>query len=362
MDITKASLALPIVWGTLLFLLLSTRRKSARLLGGELVPDRDFSNSFKGIATFLVLYHHSYLYHPESYWYLFGGGEFFTGVSLFFFISGVGLSLSQGARPSTFSRFIGRRFWVLAPLVFLCMEARAILGPLMGRELALETSVVTLLGMREWYLVAIWCWYLLFIVVHSTIASRTIRNILFLCIGGALWGGLQWAAQDNYMAAMWLRFPLSFMLGVMLADRMTFITSWLQKGKGLAALTVMLLCGAGYLAFAGVGHWQTPWGYAILELLIIPTVWSMCVLFLLYVGVSRFLLVLGIYSLPIYLLQVPLIRYGVWFSPQSGPLTLLGTWGGIILGSILLQEMAGTLKKVVSSIFPAHVPVVGRLR
>ncbi|UZP67552.1 acyltransferase [Desulfovibrio mangrovi] len=362
MDITKASLALPVFWGGVLFLLLSTRSRGRLLPARGIELDKDFTNTLKGVATFLVLYHHTYLYHPDAYWYLFAGGEFFSGVSLFFFISGVGLALSQEARPRGVAAFLAHRFRVLAPVVFLSLQARALLGPLMGRDMALELSPLTLLGMREWFLVAIWAWYLIFIL-SACIASKPLRHAAIALTGGALWAVLQWNADQYFMAAMWLRFPLSFMLGVLLADRMKTVTRWLQAaGNGFVAPAVMLLCGAGYFLIADGVYLQTPLGYAAMEVLIIPASWALCVLLLKYVGVSRFLTLLGIYSLPIYLLQVPLLRYGVWFSSGSGALSLLATWAGIIALAVALQEAVDFLRKAASSLSPFRATATGRLK
>jgi len=335
----SASMSLLLFWGSVILAVLLTRRTLS-----SFTPDRDFTDTYKGLAMFLVLYHHSRIYHSE-FWFLFGGGEAYTGVSMFFFISGFGLFRSQEKKELGTMRFLATRFLALVPGVILCMLLRGAIGPLEGQQFWLEKDPLTLLGLREWFLVAIWACYLAFILSWKTGRTRLERGLclgaISLLIAAGLAQARSWSSTElTTMAIMWLRFPFSFALGVLLAGQMEAVLDFCRR----QALFVLIVTGL-TLRLAWYSYTDpsisTIW---LADAAIIPFSLAFCSLLYRFGFTSRFWIFLGRNSLYLYLLQVMLLKYG-WFTHvwRKDMIGLLACWAFIMALSFFAARVRGLL-------------------
>ena len=331
----SAAASLMVFWGSLFLAVFFTRRKAS-----PMSPDRDFSETFKGLAMFLVLYHHSRIYQGSDFWFLFLGGEAYAGVSMFFFISGFGLARSQNAKSRGVLRFLWLRFLALAPGVAMCMVLRGLIGPLWGQPLSLETDPLTLLGVGEWFLLALYTYYLLFILSWTAGRSRLERGFFLLAACTVIALGLVHAGSGWETARLWWRFPFSFALGALLAHKMEDVMALVRK----KALPVIILSGLVLgLAWSGKDLADLPMNWAA-DAAIIPMSLAVCSLLFRSGWTSGFLSFLGRNSLPLFLIQVPLLKYG-WLLThwRRDGLGLLATWAVILVlaaGVGKLQRLA----------------------
>jgi len=341
-----ASLSLLLFWGSLLAAVLLFRRQPPPLL-----PDKDFTDTYKGLAMLLVLYHHSRIYNAQEFWYLMLGGEAFAGVTMFFFISGVGLGRSQLKRAYTPSRFLATRFLALIPGVVVCMLLRGLLGPLWGAPVSLESDPVALLGLREWFLIAIWAYYFAFIISWSVGRSPIGRGFFIVASCLLLAAGLLHGQENWQVARLWLRFPFSFALGVLLAPHMGFVLDFCRQ----RAVAVLGVTGA-ILGLA----WSVPVGATaptdwLVDVAFIPFSIAACALLYRFRLTSRFWTFLGRNSLPLFLLQVPLLKngwlIGVWHKDMLG---LLVTWAVIFLLAAGVGRLQGLLSRGIASVLPGR--------
>jgi peptidoglycan/LPS O-acetylase OafA/YrhL len=284
-------------------LVLLTRRRFPAF-----IPDRNFTDTFKGLAMFLILYHHSRIYHGSDFWFLFGGGDAYTGVSMFFFISGFGLVRSQEKKQLDFVRFLTVRSLALIPGVVLCMLLRVAIGPLWGGKIGLESDPLTLLGLREWFIVAIWTYYLAFIISWMIGRSRFERGLCTMVAILLIASGLAQASLLSTIASSWLRFPFSFAMGVLLAGHMEQTLDFCRR----QAILILAVTGItlGLVWIHKIDTYTTIW---LADVAIIPCSIAGCSLLYRFNLTSGFWLFMGRNSLYLFLLQVPLLKYG-WFT------------------------------------------------
>lgn len=293
-----------------------------RTPSGELRLDRKFTNTFKGIAMLLILYHHSGIYHADTFWYFFHSGWSFWGVSLFFFISGFGLSVSYDRNQYSYGNYFRRRLLALWPTIIICMILRGFTAPLFNSAFYLEKNPITLLGLHEWFILAITLWYVFFILIVKNSRS-TEDTIFFVCIFSVIvWAALDMLFPDSSMAFQWMRFPFSFALGVIFAQNSDRIVQYFNAR--LFSTTIFSLV-AVFLATHLQG--QKNLVYPMMDLVSVPL--GICMVLWIYrLGInSRFLLYVGENSLPLYLLQVPLIKYGLLINQwRNDVIGLIATW------------------------------------
>jgi hypothetical protein len=70
----SAKIQLIIFWGVICIVYFSLKTKTSNF---EI--DLRFSNTLKGLAMFLILYHHSGIYHAKDLWFFFYSRVFNTG-------------------------------------------------------------------------------------------------------------------------------------------------------------------------------------------------------------------------------------------------------------------------------------------
>ena len=300
----------------------------------EFKPDIGFSNTLKGIAMLMILYHHSGIYHSKVLWFFYGAGWGFCGVSLFFFVSGFGLMRSRARDDSGTGSFLGKRWLRLGPTIMLCMFARYLLNPLMVQHFEFPLDICTLMGLKEWYLVALFSWYILFILMVKNIP---VLDMLFVFFMAALliWALLDIISSTSPMVELWIRFPFSFFLGVicgLYSEKVIhYFKHRLLLSTTLSSTAVCLACNL---------QSQKNLVYPMLDLAILPL--GICLVIWLYRlnCNSKFILFLGRHSLPLYLLQVPLIKYGVFMTRWRNDIVgLLVTWLVIFVASMVISRV-----------------------
>lgn len=322
----SAKISLLIFFAAVLALGFVTRKPA-----GALRMDHDFSNTLKGIAMFLVLYHHTGIYHSEELWYFFLSGWGFCGVSIFLFISGYGLMKSHMAKEYSYKAYFLRRFTAIWPGIVLCMIARWFLGPFMTISWSPTVNPLYLLGFYEWYILAITFWYAAFIVIVKQ--TRSIREMYLVCflVSICLWAILDLLSGWTDKAALWGRFPFSFAMGVFLAGSGDRLLDFLDSR--LLPITLILLVAFG-LSIHGPN-------VSVLLDLITPALGLCAAVWIYRTGFnSRLLTWMGKCSLFLYLLQVPLIKYGVFLVQwRRDALGILLTWSIVFSLSAVLHWM-----------------------
>ena len=310
-----------------------------------LETDLRFTNTIKGLAMLMILYHHSGIYHSKLFWFFYGSGWGFCGVSLFFFISGFGLVKSQlKTDPSTW-KFIKKRWLALGPTIILCMVARWMLDPLMTLKISFPVDPMVLVGAKEWFLLALFAWYLIFIFVVKRFPKTDILFILMM-VALILWALLDIVSENSPMAGLWMRFPFSFVLGVAFGYHTTAVMDYLKHrlvlSLCLSLVAIVLAC-----------HLKnnTYLVYPMLDLAILPMCLSLAILIYRLDINSELIQFLGKLSLPIYLIQVPMIKYGIFMGQwQNNIIGLLVTWALIFLVSIAITQIRFLIDRLVKQV------------
>jgi len=323
-----------------------------RIPSGELRLDRQFTNTIKGIAMLLILYHHSGIYHHDIFWYFFFSGWGFCGVSLFFFISGFGLSASYDHNPLGYMQYFKRRLFVLWPTIIICMLLRGVIAPLYEKQIYLESDPLTLLGLHEWYIVAIAVWYILFILITKLSKSRGDVIFFISIISIILWSFLDVLFHENEMAFLWMRFPFSFAMGVIFAKYSDKIIRYVNSRIVLITiLTIISIAVSIHL------YEQKNLVYPMMDL-VFPVLGVCMVLWIYKIGInSKFILYIGKNSLPLYLLQVPIIKYGYLIKTWRHDIVgLIASWALVFLlaqfvvyGRSVIDYLINLIKKRTSS-------------
>lgn len=218
-----------------------------------------------------------------------------TGVHVFFFCSGLGLSISQMHEPLKYTQFIKRRFVkVYIPYIVIVLISACL--PFMydgSHRLVAVASHVFLFKLCKaqymetfgpfWFMSALMVFYLLFIVL--TKLRQRVGNRVFLT--GSLLASISWwvavavmqLEAERVLSGFFLQYLWEFSLGMVVAD-------YLEKGNTIK-LKVRILCmiaitGIGLqagLAFGGgvfrlFNDIPALFGYGALAVLIYATGWS----------------------------------------------------------------------------------------
>jgi peptidoglycan/LPS O-acetylase OafA/YrhL len=292
--------------------------------------DIEFTNIVKGFAMFLILYHHTRIYHPQEFWFLFCGGEFYSGVSLFFFISGIGLSKSINRKHYSFIGFLKKRFVTIFTGTAICIYLRNLTSFLWGGQFSMTLPFTVLLGFHEWYIVAILTWYMLFIIIMKT-KTNNYELLFFTTIAAfSAWVPLAHFTDQYPMARLWSRFPFSFALGIAAADHIDQIISLI--GEHAAKVFIICMIPITLLVANGTSHY--PYTIAM-DCLSIPLALSLCCYIYKTQLNKSILITIGKISLPVYLLQVVMLQNNIFYTYTGyNALSLLLTWVTIIILSL----------------------------
>lgn len=329
----------------ILFVAAATVGFFSRKPAGPLRMDHDFSNTFKGIAMLMILYHHTGIYHSKDFWYLYLSGWGFCGVSLFFFISGYGLMVSYATRGYPYSLYFRRRLLALWPMIVLCMVTRWAFNPLMSIQYSPTINPLYLLGFLEWYILAITFWYIAFIVIRKQSSSMDDVLFSFFITSLSLWAVLNIFSEYSSQFSQWLRFPFSFTLGIFFALHAERIIAYLRSR--LLAASLALAAAFGLSIQPGQ---QPGLVYPLLDL-ISPALGLCMVLWMYHFHIHfRVLSWMGRCSLPLYLLQVPLIKYGIFLTEwRRDAFGIIATWCVIFLLSATVHWIDRQLCRFVRS-------------
>lgn len=324
-------------------------------------PDKNFSSAFKGIATLLILYHHVRIWFPEQYWFLLHGGEAYFGVSLFYFISGVGLAKSYTQKQYTILSYCKKRALAIFPVTITCGVMTFIFHPLVT-EMNGSLSVARLLGLSNWFIISILVWYIAFIICVK-LSNNKHEFILYIWAASLIiLATLFYFHDTSKTAQLWIRFPFSFALGVSSAS---FLDTVLLFSKRKTTL-ILVMASCFLWAVLSIGS-NTYLALVVMDCASIAVFVSLLSLLISFAWNSRLLMFLGNNSLPIYLLQVPLLKYGTiptaWRSDVIGLLAVLIL---LFASSVLANKMAAGLRNalqrlgvhLVGSKLPANQPPV----
>ncbi len=281
--------------------------------------DHAFSNTIKGIAMLLILYHHTYIYNSQNFWFFIGGGWCFFGVSLFFFISGFGLTKSYMIKKYAIFQFIKRRFLRLWPTIILCMLLRWLMSPILNKHFPFPRDLIHLLGFQEWFIVAITFWYINFILIFHFVQNVKDRILILIflsfiltCLLGITTNTINSFSQK---ASLWIRFPFSFILGVLFAFYEKDIFKTIIERKLfilIFSFLILFLATKSYLRFCFLT-------YFVFDILSIPFI--LTIVFFLYQFKLNFkvLQFVGKHSLSLYLIQVPILKYSIFLHSNMNP-------------------------------------------
>jgi len=281
--------------------------------------DHTFSNTIKGIAMLLIIYHHTYIYNAKEFWFFIGAGWCFLGVSLFFFISGFGLTKSYLKKKYTIFQFIRRRFLRLWPAIILCMILRWLLSPILIRRFPFPTDLIHLFGFQEWFIIAISFWYISFILIFRFINNNQDRILALFFISSILLCFLGIFANKNNIfsqkARLWIRFPFSFVLGILFAIYEKEFCKIINRKK-----IIVLIFSFFILYLATKPYFIFPFfTYFFLDIVSIPLI-VVIVFFLYELDLNtKILQFIGEHSLPLYLIQVPILKYCIFLHSNINP-------------------------------------------
>ncbi|PID73725.1 MAG: hypothetical protein CSB33_02135 [Desulfobacterales bacterium] len=319
-----------------------------RPVSGPFRPDLTFSNTFKGVAMLAVLYHHTAIYHAKDFWYLFLGGWGFNGVSLFFFISGYGLMASHARKQPPVGAWLRHRFLAIWPLVILCMAARLVLVPLLTSRPVPQIDLLYFLGLHEWFIPAIGIHYVLFILIVRRSSSKGDVLLAYFLLSLGLWAALHVLPENWSQAKNWGRFPLSFAMGVWFYGEADRIIPFLQKRLVFSTVGSALVFGLSI----HLQH-QENLVYPLLDL--VSPLMGICLA--LWMHRLRFqspwLIWTGRLSLPLYLLQVPLIKYGHLLAWRTDAVGMIATWIIIYAAALALFQADRLLRRFFTPASPA---------
>jgi len=146
---------------------------------------------------------------------------------------------------------------------------------------------------------------------------------------------------------MWMRFPFSFAIGVVISQYAKPVFDYIRKR--LVLVTIFSLA-AVFLSINLQG--QKNLVYPMLDLSILPL--GLSAVFWLYKlrCNSEFIQFMGKYSLPLYLMQIPLIKYGVFMNYwRRDVIGLLVTWITLFLLAFLINQIKIIVIDKVSNLF-----------
>lgn len=188
----------------------------------------------------------------------FGG----TGVHIFLFCSGFGLSMSQMKKKFTYRQFIRRRFFkvyipyivvvfvsALLPIMYNGDRWRALLSHVFLYKMFFEKYEISF-GIQLWFVSTIIQYYLIFIPIYSLMEREGNRKFFLLCSVASLMWWIFIVEMDldslRVCNSFFLQYLWEFSLGMITA-------SYLESNRNIAVKTYQIICTAilGSLIAAG---------------------------------------------------------------------------------------------------------------
>lgn len=192
---------------------------------------RDVTNELKGIGILFVIIGHLAIHviEPKNYYLAFSD----FGVSIFFMLSGFGLSRSYFSKPMKLKSFILRRLTkVLIPYWIATLFIVIIDYQILNRQYSTIDLTLTMVGVNfsattrhidyvRWYITALILWYAIFAICWKHFQKNSL-SILMPVLGFILF------LINYYILHLGYAF-LSFPLGVVLGIKFDFVRDKLEE-------------------------------------------------------------------------------------------------------------------------------------
>jgi|GEM_PF-610868 len=241
--VATPSASLTDVWMLLILLLMilaSLKRKATRIL------DRSQTDQLRGLAILLIIIGHFWVHTAARQPKLILGD---AGVSLFFILSGFGLTCSSWNRSTPLSSFAKKRmlrvfvpYWWSTALI-LVLDALFLHRTYRPSDLLLTlaglnlTPTVDRIDFVRWFITLLILWYMLFFAVQAI--PRTAIRIGLLFLAAALLFLL-----DYYVAHLGWYQLFSFPVGCLLALERDRIASFFEERRNTRRLLFTALTGS----------------------------------------------------------------------------------------------------------------------
>lgn len=311
------SLSQTVIFTTLFLLVIFLTLKKKDQLGFS----HDLTNELKGLAILMVIFSHAGYFLSTNTQFLFplsvAGG---VGVNIFLFLSGFGLTVSALKKSlSVFQFYLKRLSKIFLPmwivLVVLITLDYLILGKTQPLTLTLENflgffpqaNIFEQLDSPLWYFTPILFYYLIFPLLFFK--KYPLVSVILLFLVSVLVVRIPLPVNPDVLKLYQLHnlaFPLGMGLALLLSKKDIF--SFIFKTNPLLryfSLIPLLLLLAYFAIHSGVG--ETIFKEQFLSLI---TVMVLLLIVLIKPFQFRFLMLMGIYSYEIYLIQWPLVyRY-----------------------------------------------------
>lgn len=303
----------------LVFFILIPSRKETR----PYEIDQEHTNQLKGLAILMVIFSHIGYFLDSSDEFLYplsvAGG---VGVNMFLFLSGFGLTASALKSHHSVLGFYLKRLkrifipmWTVVSLFFvldiLILKINYPLSTIIQTFLGFfpVADIYTSFNSPLWYFTLILFYYLIFPLVFYRYAP-ILSAALILIISVLILKNIQLPVVPDVLKLYklhFLAFPLGIIFGILQTSKYK-ITSLIQGVNPFLryVLVAFLLLSISYTAIhSGIGE-----GTMIEQLISLITMTSVIFIILFLPFKSEFLILLGIYSYEIYLIQWPLLyRY-----------------------------------------------------
>ncbi len=279
------------------------------------------TNELKGLAILMVILGHTGYFLFFDHRFLFPLSTVSgVGVNIFLFLSGFGLTVSELKSKNSILGFYKLRFKkIFTPMWTVLILLLVLDYFLLGKSYSAQTIIQSFLGFFPqadlyinldsplWYFTLILFYYLVFPLIFWF--KKPILSIILMFVVGIVVVLLPLPVNGsvlNLYRLHILAFPLGMGLAVLLS-KLPFINI-LQNLKAIFKYFIVVVSGIifSYLAIhSGIGE-----GIIIEQLISLVTMIALVLVILLIPFQSKFLILFGIYSYEIYLIQWPLMyRY-----------------------------------------------------
>lgn len=280
-----------------------------------------YSDELKGLAILMVIFGHAGYFLFSDHRFLFPLSTVSgVGVNIFLFLSGFGLTLSELKSKNSIFNFYKLRFKKIFTPMWTVLILLLILDYfLLGKSYSAQTIIQSFLGFFPqadiytsldsplWYFSLILFYYIIFPLVFWF--RKPILSIVLMFLVSIVVILLPLPINKSVLV-LYVLHILAFPLGMGLAVLLSKIPliNILQNFKAIFKYFIVVVSGIifGYLAInSGIGE-----GLMIEQLISLITMIALFLVVLLIPFQSKFLIIFGIYSYEIYLIQWPLVyRY-----------------------------------------------------
>jgi peptidoglycan/LPS O-acetylase OafA/YrhL len=345
------------IFFTVLFLaaVMLTAKKSTQLFD----LNHSHTNELKGLSILMVIFGHTGYFLSSDPRFLYplsiASG---VGVNLFLFLSGFGLTISSLKSQSSILKFYLKRLQkIFIPMWIVLLLLLILDYLLLSKSYPLDTTIYSFLGWFPkadiytslnsplWYFTLIFFYYLIFPLLFFK-RWPIISAALILLLSFWL-TNLNLPVDKDVLKLYklhYLAFPLGMSWAILLnaKTKVTLIGKILKLDAFRYFLMGFLIYLFGFTAVhSGVGE-----GLKNEQLISLITMFSLVLISFLKEFQSRFLVLLGVYSYEIYLLQWPLqYRYDFLYKYLPGSLATLLYLGVFIILGVVLNRLVKLILK-----------------